>query len=474
MADGERQTITPQLLLSLLPLLAALFLDAADATYFQGIFRALEVDLGLTLVNLSYLQGAGAMAVMMFGPLWAFAADQRILSRKMLLVVSCVGWGFVSISIGRFVTSFQQLLLLRFVNAAFLSCGVPMTQYIICSLVAPELRGKCFGFASIAGSLGVIVCSALSTAFSEEIVFGFDGWRFGLFCLGSLSLVFAAAIAIFMEDPRGDCEKPGDSSLHWTTPFLRLREHWKVHTFRVMCVQGCFGLFAYQVMTFSTMWFQYCGFFDEQAGAVTAFWHIGCLLGSLFGGCMSDVLYRTMPLHGRQYMAQVGVSIAVPTIAIIFRVLPRGPDAIRYIAPFMCLFGMSTGMIVPGVIRPMMSQIAPKTQVASMIAWEFSLEQFFGTLWGPVVVSWLTSFSGYIPTDLPVQRMPPDMRDHNTEALAFVIRTCACFGYTCVLVGFTVMHWTFPRDVTAIEEERMNLPPTEKTSLLRQISTDVL
>eukprot|EP00427_Karlodinium_veneficum_P010198 CAMPEP_0169084078 /NCGR_PEP_ID=MMETSP1015-20121227/12426_1 /TAXON_ID=342587 /ORGANISM="Karlodinium micrum, Strain CCMP2283" /LENGTH=228 /DNA_ID=CAMNT_0009144057 /DNA_START=94 /DNA_END=777 /DNA_ORIENTATION=- len=225
-ADGATQTITPQLLLSLLPLLAALFLDAADATYFQGIFRALEVDLGLTLVNLSYLQGAGAMAVMLFGPLWAFAADQRILSRKMLLVISCLGWGFVSISIGRFVTSFSQLLVLRFVNAAFLSCGIPMTQYIICSLVGPELRGKCFGFASIAGSLGVIVCSALSTAFSEEIVFGVDGWRVGLFCLGSLSLVFATAIYIFMEDSCDECEKLGDSSLHWTTPFLRLREHW--------------------------------------------------------------------------------------------------------------------------------------------------------------------------------------------------------------------------------------------------------
>lgn len=173
-------------------------------------------------------------------------------------------------------------------------------------------------------------------------------------------------------------------------------------------------------------------------------------------------------------MAQVGLSVAVPTVAIIFRVLPRGPDAIRYIAPFMCLFGMSTGMLVPGVIRPMMAQIAPKTQVASMIAWEFSLEQLFGTLWGPVVVSWLSSISGYIPTDLPVQRMPPDMRDHNTEALAFVIRTCACFGYSCVLIGLTVMHWTFPRDVKVIEEAKLSLPATEKTSLVRHMSSELL
>jgi hypothetical protein len=166
-------------------------------------------------------------------------------------------------------------------------------------------------------------------------------------------------------------------------------------------------------------------------------------------------------------MAQFGVSCAVPIVWTIFRVLPRGPGSLRYIAPFMCLFGLSTGMIVPGVIRPMMSQIAPKGQVASMIAWEFSLEQFFGTLWGPILVSWLSSISGYQPTDLPIARMPADMRENNMEALAFVIRTCACLGYSCVLVGFTILHWAFPRDMKVIEEAKLQEPATEKTLLVK-------
>jgi MFS family permease len=397
-------------------------------------------------------------------------ADQRILNRKKLLFFSCLGWGFVSISIGRFVTSFSQLILLRFVNAAFLSSGIPMTQHIICSLVPPELRGKCFGLASIAGSLGVIVCSQLSTAFSEQVVFGFAGWRVGLFCLGSFSLIFAASIYLFMEEPV-DEDAPeitdGGKSFNMFSSFQNLKEHWNVLTFRVMCVQGCFGLFAYQVMTFSTMWFQYCGIQDEQAGSITACWHIGCLLGSLIGGYLSDVLYRTNPMHGRQYMAQCGVSMAVPIVAIIFGVLPRGPSAMRDIAPFMCLFGMSTGVIVPGVIRPMMSQVAPKSQVASMIAWEFSLEQFFGTLWGPILVAWLSSISGYQPSDLPVNRMPQDMRENNMEALAFVIRVCACMGYSCVFVGFSILHWAFPRDMKAIEEAKLSEPASEKTKLIK-------
>merc|ERR1719454_513450 len=101
-------------------------------------------------------------------------------------------------------------------------------------------------------------------------------------------------------------------------------------------------------------------------------------------------------------MAQVGVSFAVPVIVVIFYVLPRGPGSIKYLCPFMCLFGMSTGTIVPGVIRPLISQIAPKSQIASMIAWEFSLEQFFGSLWGPLLVTWLSSISGYVQLDIPV------------------------------------------------------------------------
>lgn len=460
--------LSPAVVFSLVPLFAALFLDAADATYFQGVFRALEVDLGLGLINLSYMQGAGALAVMIFGPAWGLVADQRLLNRKMLLVVSCTGWGMCSISMGRFVTTFWELLAMRFVNAAFLSSGIPMTQYFICSLVAPEQRGKCFGFASIAAALGVILCSQLSTMFSEEIVLGIAGWRCGLYCLGGLSLVFAALIYIFMEEPADDENVKGERALTPMTAFSNLRDHWKVLSFRALCIQGCFGIFAYQVMSFSTMWFQYCGLQDRQAGFITACWHSGCLVGSLFGGLLSDFLYKTSHLHGRQYMAQVGICFAVPSIMIVFYVLPRGPGSMMYLCPFMSLFGMSTGMIVPGVIRPLISEIAPKSQVASMIAWEFSLEQFFGSLWGPLLVTWLASMSGYMPLDMPVAEMPTQMRLHNMEALAFIIRTCAVFGYCCVFVGFTFLHWTFEYDMKVIAARKLDEEEfTERTHLMK-------
>jgi len=474
-AKDAPRALSPAVVFSLAPLFAALFLDAADATYFQGVFRALEVDLGLTLINLSYMQGAASVAVMIFGPVWALIADQGLLNRKMLLVVSCTGWGLVSISMGKFVTSFSELLLLRFLNAAFLSSGIPLTQYFICSLVVPEQRGKCFGFASIAAALGVIVCSQLSTTFSEAIVFGIAGWRCGLFCLGSLSLTFAAMIYTFMEEPLADeevgCKSPlidrDRQAFHPMTAFRNLGEHWKVLSFRVLCVQGCFGLFAYQVMSFSTMWFQYCGLRDEQAGFITACWHTGCLIGALLGGLLSDFLYRASPYHGRQYMAQVGISFAVPIIVIVFYVLPRGPGSMHYLCPFMCLFGMATGTIVPGVIRPVISQIAPKTQVASMIAWEFSLEQFFGALWGPLLVTWLSSISGYVPMDVPISEMPTEMRLHNMDALAFVIRCCAVFGYSCVFIGFTVLHYTFKIDMKVIEEAKLEDDLNETTLLVK-------
>jgi len=469
-SDVAGRPLSPSVLLSLTPLFFAVFLDAADASYFQGVFRALEVDLGLTLINLSYLQGVAAVAVTIFGPFWAMVADQRVLSRKMLLVVSCTGWGVVSISMGRFVQTFWHLMVLRFINAAFLSSGIPLCQYFICSLVVPEQRGKCFGFASISAALGVIVCSQLSTTFSEEVVFGMAGWRSGLFCLGCLSLLFALLINTFMEEPSESelsHSVKNDDAFTPTTAFRNLRQHWEVSSFRVLCIQGCFGLFAYQVMTFSTMWFQYCGLRDDQAGFITACWHSGSLVGALVGGHPSDFLYRHSPFHGRQYMAQAGTSCALPIIVIVFYVLPRGPGAMMYLCIFMSLFGLSTGMIVPGVIRPLMSQIAPKTQVASIIAWEFSLEQFFGSLWGPLLVTWLSSVSGYVPTDMPINKMPDAMRLHNMDALAFVIRTCAIFGYLVAMLGFTALHWTFQRDMEVIEEARLDEQIDESTSLMK-------
>ena len=51
-------------------------------------------------------------------------------------------------------------------------------------------------------------------------------------------------------------------------------------------------------MLFSTLYFQYRGLTDWQAGFATSCGYIGDLVATLFGGALSDALHRRCSLHG--------------------------------------------------------------------------------------------------------------------------------------------------------------------------------
>jgi len=440
-------------ILALLPLLFTVFLDAIDGSYFTGVFRALETDLGLTLSNIALMEGANSIATMIFTPIWAYIADQQILDRKMLLVVSCVGWGFTSILMGFFVTSFWDLLLFRVVNTAWNCSGLPIAQYYVGATIPLENRGKAFGLIGVGGSIGVVLCHQFSTAFSQQVLFGIAGWRFGLYFIGCLSMVSSGIMYVSLKEPPKEENVP--KSL--TSPlaiFSGLRDAWEVHSWRVLCIQGCFGCVAWQTLQFLTMWFQYCGFSDAQAGFIASMLPAGGFFGGLAGGILSDYLYKINPYHGRQFLAQFCVGNTVPLLAIMFTLVPQRPESATLFAVLMFTFGLSINMIMPGANKPLMAQTAPEGQKASLMSWEWTVEKLFGGLCGPPLVAWLSAACGYETTNLKMSEMSPDLRQHNATALAFMMRNVVCTCYICVVLVYSAMHWTFKRDMMVLHNQK--------------------
>jgi len=446
----------------LLPLCTAAFLDAADSSYFNGVFRALEVDMHLGMSQLSTMQLTGSLAAMIFGPLWAVAADRSVLSTASLLVASSAGWGLASLGIGLTAFTFPQLLAGRFINVVFLCSGMPIAQAMIATVVPAHLRGQGFALVAVAGSLGVIVASQLSTAISEMQLWGMAGWRVGLGVLGVVSLAFSLFVYAVLppeaSKPSPPAGRPGQGQGQgqgwWQTPFANLRDHWRIQSFRVLCLQGCFGTFAYQVMHFSTLWFQYCGLSNWEAGSVAALQHAGGLLGALVGGTLADALARRDPLHGRQYVAQCSVACAVPVLLLVFGALPRSPASYRSFCALMFLFGFSLGMCVPGVNRPLLSEVAPKNQLASIMAWETTFEQVFSMTLGPTLVAGLSTWYGYRSSELRIEQMLPADRQQNVDALAQTIKVLAGLAYCCVVAGYTLLHWTYEGDLVMLRAQQ--------------------
>jgi len=429
----------------------------------------------LNIYHLVALQGCTGLAVMVFGPVWALLADRKVLRRKTLLVMGFAGWGLTSILMAMLAHDFQGLLLLRFVRTAFLCSGAPIAQSIIGGSVSPELQGRCFSWLALSGGLAVILTSHLSTAISEQPMLGFAGWRFGLLSMGLLSLALSFVTLLTMQEPSGKCAiddfLPG--SVNFLVALRNLKDHWQLRSFRLLCLLGSCCSFSWQVMLFSTLYFQYRGLTDWQAGFATSCGYIGDLVATLFGGALSDALHRRYSLHGRLYLAQASLACTLPVVLGIFVTLPRhGVVSASPYAVLMFLFGLSVGSCVSAVNKPLLSQIAPASHSASIVAWEQTLESTIGTMWAPAAILGLQRIAGYHASHVAIPQMSMGLRDHNANALAFVIFSFMAVAYVCAVAGYTALHWTLSHDLAerasgckkahAIEKAHA----TEKTSLL--------
>jgi MFS family permease len=467
----------PLPLLCLLPLIAAYFLDYADGAYFNGVFRALEVDLQLSVYQLVIMQGVAGFSVMFCGPMWAVLIDHRLFTRKTLLVAGSAGWGATSILIAISAHDFGKLLLLRFVCTAFLCSGAPIVQSVVGCSVAPELRGQCFSFLAMAGSIAVIMTSQLSTAISEQEIFHLNGWRFGLLCIGAASTFCSLVTYAIMQEPPRDFYYDGPEAVDaWSAlaniakldPLLalrNLRDHWHSYSFRLLCILGSCSTFSWQVMVFATLYFQYSGFSDWQAGLATASWHFGDLCANLCGGIVSDQLHRHYGIRGRLYLAQVNVGCALPVLVALFAF--PGQLSVVPASVLMFLFGFLVGACDGAVNKPVLSHIAPTSHMASIMAWEQTLENAIGAIWGPAALLSLQSLAGYREAAIPASEMSLELRQNNANGLAFVILLFTGTACVCVVCGYTALHWTIPRDMA---QTSVKLNNAEEAPLVKDTS----
>lgn len=374
---------------------------------------------------------------------------------------------------------FAALLAVRFVNAASLVSLVPLTQWLVTTQVPRGGRGRAFSVVAMCGTLGVIVVSHFSTAISGELVLGVPGWRVGLYLIGAACMLLGGVLLVVAalssarrvraakwedaeavataQGPAGakSCEAPLHSGRPRGVLLVKqsFLENWSIHTFRVVCLGGCFGAFAFRVLQFSTLWLQYCGLSDAQAGLVSALWHTGDAVGAVCGGVLGDVLARWDPQHGRQFLAQGCYALALPVLVAIFNLAPQDSESAKLFAAGTFLLGMSLSAGAPGVYKPLLSEVCSPTQVASIMAWHGALNKTFSILFLPGLVSAASRYGGYQASSLSVAEMSRAEQAQNARGLAFTITSLCSVCLLGLLATSTKMHWSFKWDLSRAEAQ---------------------
>ena len=184
----------------LLVLGAVSFFNYGDRMIIAVLLEPIKKEFGFSDSQLGLLTGfAFALTYATFGIPLARLADGK--SRTAILSIVTVAWSAMTVLCGA-AQNFAQLLLARIgVGLGEAGC-VPASHSLISDYFPRARRVFALGMFHAAGSVGVLVCVALSGLIAATL-----GWRWAFFLIGAPGLLVALVIWMSVrEPPRGQCE----------------------------------------------------------------------------------------------------------------------------------------------------------------------------------------------------------------------------------------------------------------------------
>jgi len=232
---------------------------------------------------------------------------------------------------------------------------------------------------------------------------------------------------------------------------VSLLRFFKRPTFCVMIMQGIFGTIPWSVMGYMTLFFQLTGMGNGEVALIGGAGPIAGAAGNVLGGLVADALARSFSLHGRPLSAQITVACGIPLMYLIFRGVPPGQGGFWVYMMLTVAFGLLGSWAQSGTNFPILAHIVPASSRSRVMAWECALENSIANAVGPMVVALLAEgVFGYTfgSNGESTGRDIPSAR-----ALGQAMAATVCIPWAVCFLAYTLLHWTYPRDVEMLEKE---------------------
>jgi MFS family permease len=287
-----------------------------------------------------------------------------------------------------------------------------------------------FGFLNVASFFGVALGFIIATQVPTVVqtpVFIFSNWQISFLILGILMVKTSFLIACVKY--RVDYQ-----NLPEQQPFSQqIKNVGSSSTWRLIVLQGCFGMLPWDAISFMVLWLTLIGFSHQTAGLIMLTAACGAACGAVFGGWVGDKWSRTSPDSGRLSIAQISLFLSLPASALFFEAVPRrtSSEAIYFGAIFVLAFVCN--WVGPACNEVIISEVVPRGSTSVAYALDRLFEGFFGSL-GTLVVGIVADSQGYAyPTRVDVSRVPLAVRSKNAAILGdAMLATCL----TCWSIAF--------------------------------------
>lgn len=343
----------------------ASIVDGFEGGLVNTLFPVIRDALGLQTSALGILTAVSRFARMIFGPIWASLADR--FGRKKILFIATGLWGLWTIAAG-FAQNPTQLFILYSIGVIGTVASEPIVNGLIVDMYRSSERGRAFGILRTVAMIGSVIGTPIIGQFANLE----DGWRYGMFAMGGISVLSGILILLFVHEPHkhtpvGEID-PDAMKFNFTAAVGLLR----TKTILFMAVQVVLTtslvLFAFLI----TFFVDERGWTTADAALLMSVYLLGAVISGLVGGFLGDWFERRFGPRGRIIMMQgYLVGYAVSTLLMFQIDWGHGPAV--YIALF--ITGLLSSIGHPGAVLPIVGSVVPKAVVATAYALIFSFVQ---------------------------------------------------------------------------------------------------
>ena len=346
---------------SLLAMSFSSVIDYTEGGLINSLFPVMRDALGMSLSALGIFSSISRFARMLFGPAWAMVADKY--GRKRVLIFVTGIWGIWT-GLAGLAQDYTQLLILYSIGVIGTVASEPIANGIIVDLFESKERGKAYGaMRSLTGLVGIMFTPIIGQFANIE-----NGWRYGMFLMGGLSVFSGLIMLIFLKVPEGKEKNSfSDEKFEWG----KVKELTKIKTFLLL---GGTLVFVTSLVLFSflvTFMVDVRGFTNADANIVMAAFGLGFMISSLLGGLLGDWFERRSPDKGRIMLMQV--YLALFAIFSFLAMQIEWSTTGYYVIWF--LFGLVGSIGFSGVVQPMLAAVVPPEMSGTAFSLLFSFFQ---------------------------------------------------------------------------------------------------
>jgi MFS family permease len=336
--------------------------DSAEGGLINTLFPVIMEALSLPLGALGQLSSVSKFARMIFGTLWSIVADK--IGRKKVLVFMTGIWGLWTAAAG-LSQNYTQLLILYAIGAIGTVAAEPITNGILTDMYEDEERGKAYGLLrSVSVLAGLFVTPLIGQLANFE-----NGWRYGMFLMGGISVLTGILIAIFVKEPPRRVVEGKEAEgfkMADVGTILKIPTVWLIAVSLLFITSMV--LFAFMV----TFFVKSRGWTTPQAAVLYTVFMAGFGISGFFGGTLGDLFEKKFGSKGRVMMMQIYL-VAFGVMVFLMTQIDWGHGFVFYVIVF--LTGLVGSLGFSGCVLPMVGSILEPQYAATGFALLFSFIQ---------------------------------------------------------------------------------------------------